>query len=121
MDVKDTHDLIKIKVNKFLLNSIFVLILFSIDRLSKIYVIELAEKTNVSEIYLTSFLNSYLVWNTGIAFGLFSFSNEFTYNLFTSLIVLINLIIIYLKITQKKFVMHLRKLIKKKLTNYLFK
>ena len=103
MDAKDTHLLEKIKVFKFLLNSTIVLIPFCIDRLSKIYVIELAEKTNVSEIYLTSFLNSYLVWNTGIAFGLFSFSNEFTYNLFTALIILINLIIIYLAINAKDF------------------
>ena len=93
----------KIKVYKFLINSIFVLILFCVDRFSKVYVIELVEKTNVSEIYLTSFLNSYLVWNSGIAFGLFSFSNEFTYNLFTALIVLINLIIIYLIVVTKDF------------------
>ena len=103
MDVKDIYVLIKIKVYKFLLNSIFVLILFCIDRFSKVYVIELVEKTNVSEIYLTPFLNSYLVWNSGIAFGLFSFSNEFTYNLFTALIVLINLIIIYLIVVTKDF------------------
>ena len=103
MDVKDIYVLIKIKVYKFLLNSIFVLILFCIDRFSKVYVIELVEKTKVSEIYLTSFLNSYLVWNSGIAFGLFSFSNEFTYNLFTALIVLINLIIIYLIVVTKDF------------------
>ena len=103
MDVKDIHILIKIKVNKFLLNSTFVLILFLIDRFSKVYVIELVEKTEISEIYITSFLNSYLVWNTGIAFGLFSLSNGFTYNLFTVLIVLINLIIIYLIIVTKDF------------------
>ena len=103
MDVKDIHVLIKIKVNKFLLNSTFVLILFLIDRFSKVYVIELVEKTEISEIYITSFLNSYLVWNTGIAFGLFSFSNEFTYNLFTALIILVNLIIIYLAIVTKDF------------------
>ena len=90
-------------VNKFLLNLIFVITLFCIDRFSKIYIIELSEKTNVTEIYLTSFLNSYLVWNTGIAFGLFSLSNEITYNLFTTLIVLINLIIIYLIIVTKDF------------------
>ena len=101
--MKDIYVLIKIKVYKFLLNSIFVLILFCIDRFSKVYVIELVEKTNVSEIYLTPFLNSYLVWNSGIAFGLFSFSNEFTYNLFTALIVLINLIIIYLIVVTKDF------------------
>tara|TARA_B100001057_G_scaffold278321_1_gene278583 strand:+ start:611 stop:1126 length:516 start_codon:yes stop_codon:yes gene_type:complete len=103
MDVKDIHMLIKIKVRKFFLNFIFVLILFCIDRFSKIYIIELSEKTNVTEIYLTSFLNSYLVWNTGIAFGLFSLSSELTYNLFTALIVVINLIIIYLAVVTKDF------------------
>ena len=96
MDVKDAHVLTKVKVKKSLLYSIFVLILFCIDRLSKIYVIKLAEKSDITEVYLTSFLNSYLVWNTGIAFGLFSLSSELIYNLFTTLIVLINLIIIYL-------------------------
>ena len=103
MDVKDIHVLIKVKVYKFLVNSLFVLILFCIDRFSKIYVIELAKKTEITEVYLTSFLNSYLVWNTGIAFGLFSLSNELIYNLFTILIVLINLIIIYLITITKDF------------------
>ncbi len=101
--MKDIHVLIKVDVYKFLLNFIFVFILFCIDRFSKIYVIELVEKTEVSEIYLTSLLNIYLVWNTGIAFGLFSFSNEITYHLFTALIILINLIIIYLIIVTKDF------------------
>ena len=103
MDVKDFHVLTKVKVYKLIFNLIFVFILFCIDRFSKIYVIELAEKTNVSEIYLNSFLNSYLVWNTGIAFGLFSFSNELTYNLFTTIIVLINFLIIYLVFITKDF------------------
>ena len=103
MDAKDIQLLKKVKVNKFLLNLIFVLTLFCIDRFSKIYIIELSEKTNVTEIYLTSFLNSYLVWNTGIAFGLFSLSSELTYNLFTALIAAINLIIIYLAIVTKDF------------------
>ena len=103
MDVKDIHVLIKVKVYKSLVNSFFVLILFCVDRFSKIYVIELAEKTDITEVYLTSFLNSYLVWNSGIAFGLFSLSNELIYNLFTTLIVLINLIIIYLITVTKDF------------------
>ena len=103
MDAKDIHPLKKVKVYKFLLNLIFVLTLFCIDRFSKIYIIEISEKTNVTEIYLTSFLNSYLVWNTGIAFGLFSLSSEFTYNLFTALIAAINLIIIYLAVVTKDF------------------
>ena len=81
----------------------FVFTLFCIDRFSKIYIIELSEKTNVTEIYLTSFLNSYLVWNSGIAFGLFSLSNELTYNFFTALIAVINLIIVYLAVVTKDF------------------
>ena len=101
--MKDIHVLIKVKVYKSLLKFTLVLIIFCVDRISKIYVTELAEKTDVSELYLTSFLNLYLVWNTGIAFGLFSFSNEFTYNLFTTLIILINAIIIYLVIITKDF------------------
>ena len=103
MDVKDIRVLIKVKVYKFLINCLFVLILFCVDRFSKIYVIDLAEKTDITEVYLTSFLNSYLVWNTGIAFGLFSLSNELTYNLFTALIVLINIMIIYLATITKDF------------------
>ena len=101
--MKGIHVLIKVKVYKSLLKLTLVLIIFCLDRISKIYVTELAEKTDVSEIYLTSFLNLYLVWNTGIAFGLFSFSNEFTYNLFTTLIILINAIIIYLVIITNDF------------------
>ena len=103
MDVKEIHALIKVKVYKFLLNLMFVFTLFCIDRFSKIYIIELSEKTNVTEIYLTSFLNSYLVWNSGIAFGLFSLSNELTYNFFTALIAVINLIIVYLAVVTKDF------------------
>ena len=41
-------------------------------------------------------MNSYLIWNSGIAFGLFSLSNEITYNLFTLLIIFINLVVLYL-------------------------
>ena len=48
--MKDIHVLTKVDVYKFLLNFIFVFILFCIDRFSKIYVIELVEKTEVSEI-----------------------------------------------------------------------
>ncbi len=103
MDAKDIHLLIKAKVYKFLVNLIFVLILFCIDRFSKIYIIELSEKNDVTEIFLTPFLNSYLIWNSGIAFGLFSLSNELTYNLFTALIAIINLIIIYLAVVTKDF------------------
>ena len=61
---------------------IYIFILFSIfviDRVSKIYVIYLDNKNLQSEIFLSKFLNIYLVWNEGIAFGLFSFNEQFYY------------------------------------------
>tara|TARA_B100001121_G_scaffold187232_1_gene163542 strand:+ start:84 stop:572 length:489 start_codon:yes stop_codon:yes gene_type:complete len=84
------------KKNKiFLLNLFIVTIIFLIDRLSKLYVINLYEDISNQQIFLTSFLNVYLIWNEGIAFGLLSFENKSIYNIITLLIVTINLVIIY--------------------------
>ena len=72
------------KKNKiFLLNLLIVTIIFLIDRLSKIYVINLYEDISNQQIFLTSFLNFYLIWNEGIAFGLLSFDSEEIYNYIT--------------------------------------
>ena len=85
------------KKNKiFLLNLFIVTIIFLIDRLCKIYVINLYENISNQQIFLTSFLNVYLIWNEGIAFGLLSFDNEEIYNYITLLIILINILIIYM-------------------------
>ena len=73
--------------------------LFFLDRISKIYILNLAESSGAVNIPLTSFLNFILVWNTGIGFGLFSFDGNTMYNLITILIVIVNLIIIYLMLT----------------------
>ena len=54
----------------------------------------IAEVTSEVDIYVTSFLNIYLIWNTGIGFGLFSSDHNITYNLITILILIINLVII---------------------------
>ncbi len=85
------------KKNKiFLLNMLIVAIIFLIDRLCKLYVINLYEDISNQQIFLTSFLNVYLIWNEGIAFGLLSFVNEEIYNYITLLVILINIFIIYL-------------------------
>ena len=72
------------------------LIIFLIDRFTKIYVLSLAEKNDNLQIYINQFLNIILVWNTGIGFGLLSFSDQITYNFITTIIIFINLFIIYL-------------------------
>ena len=50
------------------------------------------------DIFVNNFLNIILVWNSGIGFGLLSFEKDFIYNLITSLIIFINIIIVYLAI-----------------------
>ena len=79
----------------FLINSLIIFIIFLIDRISKMYVIYLNNKFNGSEIFSSKFLNVYLIWNKGIAFGLFSADNNF-YNFLTILIFIIILIIAYM-------------------------
>ena len=80
----------------FFLNLLVVTIIFLIDRASKAYVINLFEDLNSHQIFITSFLNVYLIWNEGIAFGLFSSENKNIYNFITVLIIIINLFIIYI-------------------------
>ena len=81
---------------KYLTHILIIFIIFSVDRLSKIYVINLSEDLSSLNITITSFLNIILVWNSGIGFGLFQLDQDFTYNLVTILIVIVNMIIIYL-------------------------
>ena len=63
-------------------------------RVSKIYILKMAEAQNTVDIYLTSYLNFYLIWNKGIAFGLFAFNESFIYNVITSIIVIISIIVL---------------------------
>ena len=77
-------------------NLIFILSIFVADRLSKILIINSAETFGELDIFVTSFLNFNLIWNDGIAFGLFSFEKKIYYNFLTILIVLITLIILWM-------------------------
>jgi signal peptidase II len=77
----------------FLINFSLIFIIFLFDRISKIYVIYLDNKLFGSEIFSSKFLNIYLIWNEGIAFGLFSFDEKFYYNFLTIIILVIILII----------------------------
>ena len=74
-------------------NLSLVLLIFLLDRLSKIYVIYLDKKFFGTEIFSSKFLNIQLTWNEGIAFGLFSFNQNYLYNILSVVIFLIILII----------------------------
>ena len=88
---------------KFLINSFLVLLIFLMDRFSKIYVIYLDKKYLGSEIFSSKFFNISLIWNEGIAFGLFSFDNKNTYNFLTMLIILVIIGILFMIIRSKSY------------------
>ena len=78
----------------FVTNFFLILSIFCLDRFSKIYVISFNEKNYGSDLYNSKFLNINLIWNEGIAFGLFSFNDKFFYHILTFLIGLVILIIL---------------------------
>ena len=93
----------KILSKSFIISSLLVFSIFLLDRLSKIYVIYLNNKFLGSEIFSSEFLNITLIWNEGIAFGLFSFDEKYLYNILTLFIVIIVLIIFFMLIKSKGF------------------
>ena len=88
---------------QFILNFIIIFFIFFLDRISKIYILNLAENQGTIDITINPFLNIILVWNSGIGFGLFQFDERFAYNLITILILIINFVIIYLLLNAEKF------------------
>tara|TARA_B110001452_G_scaffold169939_1_gene142178 strand:+ start:101 stop:601 length:501 start_codon:yes stop_codon:yes gene_type:complete len=86
----------EINFKNTLINTTTVLVIFLLDRVTKIYIINLAESENIVDIYITSYLNFYLIWNNGIAFGFLSFDNNIVYNLITIIITIIIFIIMVL-------------------------
>ena len=80
----------------YYLETILILILFFLDRISKLFVIHQDKLNFNSEIYSSKFLNIHLIWNEGIAFGLFSFNENYLYNGLTFLIFLVIIFIIFM-------------------------
>ena len=76
-------------LKKNLLSFFIVTTIFTLDRLSKYIILKLSEPLGELNISITSFLNFNLVWNSGIAFGLFSFNEQFYYNIITLIIIII--------------------------------
>ena len=71
-------------------------IIFTIDRLSKYYILELSKSVENLDIPITSFLNFNLILNKGIAFGLLSVNENFYYNIITLFIIAITVLILVL-------------------------
>ena len=72
--------------------------IFILDRSSKYFILDLSSTDEKFNIPITSFLNFNLVWNSGIAFGLLSFNEQFYYNIITLIIIIITLVILFFAI-----------------------
>ncbi len=90
------------KIKDFLKNNLFYLLLiifiFFLDRISKYLILDFFHKGNENEVIITSFLSLNLLWNDGIAFGLFQFKDSIFYNSVTILICIVLSIVSWLAI-----------------------
>ena len=86
--------IIKNLTKNFYINLFIIFSIFIIDRITKIYVVSVNGKNSYEDLYSSKFLNINLIWNEGIAFGLFSFSQNNLYNLLTLIISIIIIVIL---------------------------
>ncbi|MBA33316.1 MAG: signal peptidase II [Candidatus Pelagibacter sp.] len=87
--------------NKIIKCLIIFTLIFILDRVSKFLILNYVSTYGEIDIHVNNFLNLYLVWNTGIGFGLFSSNSILVYNLITALIFIINCVIIYIIYSEK--------------------
>jgi len=86
---------------KFIYSLLIIIVIFFLDRFSKIYILSILEISGSVDIFLTKYLNIYLIWNDGIAFGLLSFDQSSIYNATTVLITVITIVVLVLIIKTK--------------------
>jgi signal peptidase II len=88
-------------IKQNILAFIMLTVLFLVDRFSKFFILKLVEQDAKVDFYLNSYLNLYLIWNKGIAFGLLSFNENIIYNIITGLILIIIFIVLIMTIKSK--------------------
>ena len=74
---------------------IIIITVFFFDRITKMYLINLQTTGTDVDFYILPFLNFYLVWNTGIGFGLASLESDIFYHILTAIIAMVSLVLIY--------------------------
>jgi len=87
----------------FYISLLIVFLVYALDRISKSYIIYLDKINNGSDIFLSSYLNISLIWNEGIAFGLFSFEKSHFYNVLSLAIAFVILILITMAVKNTGF------------------
>jgi len=95
--------ILKLLSKKFYISFSIVALIYFLDRLSKIYVIQLDKNNLGSDIFNSTYLNIVLIWNKGIAFGLLSFNEAYLYNILSIIISIIIIILVLMSINSKGF------------------
>ncbi len=80
---------------------IIILAIFFIDRVTKFYLLNLQAEGIDIDFYIYSFLNFYLVWNSGVGFGIASMEANIYYHIVTAIIVIVNIGLIYFLVKSK--------------------
>jgi signal peptidase II len=88
---------------KFYISFSIVSLIYFLDRLSKIYVIQLDKNNLGSEIFNSTYLNIVLIWNKGIAFGLLSFNESNLYNILSLIISIIVVILVVMSLKSQGY------------------
>ena len=86
---------------------IIIFAIFFFDRLTKLYLINLQSSGTDIDFYIFPFLNFYLIWNTGIGFGLASMEGSIYYHILTTVIVFVNLGLVYYLLKSKGIYVYL--------------
>jgi signal peptidase II len=87
----------------FYISFSIVALIYFLDRLSKIYVIQLDKNNLGSDIFNSTYLNIVLIWNKGIAFGLLSFSESYLYNIISLIIAIIIIVLVIISSKSQGF------------------
>ena len=81
--------------------SIIIFAIFFLDRATKMYLINLQAAGTDVDFYIFPFLNFYLVWNTGIGFGLVSLETNIFYHILSAIITIVHLVLIFFLLKSK--------------------
>ena len=87
----------------FYISFSIVTLIYFLDRLTKTYVIQLDKNNLGSDIFSSAYLNIVLIWNKGIAFGLFSFNEAYLYNILSLIISIIVTILVIMSLKSEGF------------------
>lgn len=95
-------------ISKFLNKNFYidfsiVISVYFIDRLTKMFVIQLDKNNFGSDIFNSTYLNIVLIWNKGIAFGLLSFNEDYLYNILSVIISMIVVVLVIMSIKSQGF------------------